>query len=295
MDFRKILLVLFVVALPLISINIQRNPGESPWYMRPFIFAAGATQQAASQVVFTIRNTVRTYINLIGTKRENRELKEKLAQMETQMAQFEEVRNENARLNKILDFKSKEGLLLVAARVIGYDLSSQYATFKINRGTDDGVAVGQAVVTPEGVAGTILSVEKSRSQVLVLTDRYSVIDAIVQRSRARGIVEGRTQTTAQLKYLQRTDDVQTGDLVVTSGLDPSLPPGFPIAKVVAVEKKPHGITQIVELEPMLDASQLEEVLVVIKVLGASDADKKVGVTALPSTTIAKAFSRLRGH
>lgn len=243
--------------------------------MQPFVYAAGATQQATSQIVFVIRDTVRTYINLIGTKKENRELKEKLVQMETQLAVLEEIRVENQRLAKILDFKSKEGLELIAARVIGYDLSSQYATFRINRGSDVGIQIGQAVVTPEGVAGTILTVEPKRSQVLVLTDRYSVIDAIVQRSRARGIVEGRTQTTAQLKYLQRTDDVQEGDLVVTSGLDPSLPPGFPIARVIGVEKKPHGITQIVELEPMLDASQLEEVLVVIKVLGANESEKNV--------------------
>lgn len=271
LDFRKILLILFVLALPLISINIQRAPGESPWYMKPFIYAAGAAQQSTAKVVFLIRDTTRTYLNLIDTKKINRELKAKITDFEAQLAQYQELRLENERLSKILDFKSREPLQLIAARVIGYDLSSQYATFRIDRGLDHGILPGQAVVTPAGVAGTVLTAEPKRSQVLVVTDRYSVIDAIVQRSRARGIVEGKTQTTAQLKYLQRTDDVQPGDLVVTSGLDASLPQGFPIARVISVEKKPHGITQTVELEPMLDASQLEEVLIVLKVNQPSDA------------------------
>lgn len=244
--------------------------------MKPFIFAAGATQEATSKFVFTVRDTVRTYLDLINIKRENRELKAKLDQMAALQLKTEELQLENQRLSQILEFKTREPLELVAARVIGYDLSAQYATFRIDRGTKDGIAIGQAVITPQGVAGTILTVESERAQVLVVTDRYSVIDAIVQRSRARGVVEGKSQTTAQLKYLQRTDDVQVGDLVVTSGLDPSLPAGFPIGRVILHQKKPHGITQLVELEPMIDASQLEEVLIVRKVQQPSKTETKVG-------------------
>lgn len=275
LDFRKILLIIFVFALPLISINIQRKPGEAPWYFKPFTVASEVVQTGYSKLVFVVKDTTKEYLNLIDIKKENRELKEKLSSLEVQIAVRDEIQNENTRLLGLLEFKQREPMDLVAAKVIGFDLFSQYATVRINRGSEDGVLPGQAVVTPVGVVGSILSADAKISQVLVLTDRYSVIDSIVQRTRARGVVEGKTQTSAQLKYLQRTDDVQVGDLVVTSGLDLVLPQGFPVGKVISVEKKTYGITQAVELEPMIDASQLEEVFVVRKVLDKQEAPKSV--------------------
>lgn len=265
LDFRKILLIIFIFALPLISINIQRNPGEAPWYLRPVTLVVEYVQLGYSKLVFVVRDTTKEYVNLIDIKKNNRLLHEKVQELETQLAIHNELRAENERLTALLDFKSREPMDLRAARVIGFDLNGQYATVRIDHGSKNGILPGQAVITPKGVVGSILSSEASIAHVLVLTDRYSVVDAMVQRSRARGIVEGKTQTTAQLKYLQRTDDVQSGDLVVTSGLDSTLPQGFPIGKIIAVEKKPFGITQLVELEPMIDASQLEEVFVVLKV------------------------------
>ena len=271
LDFRKILLIIFVVALPLISINIQRSPGEAPWYMKPVTMASGYVQLGYSKIVFAVKDTTREYLNLINVKKENRLLKAHQSELEAQLLSLGELKIENARLGTLLDFKGREPLELTAAQVIGFDLSAQYSTVRINRGSLDGLTQGLAVITPKGVVGSILSTEPHISQVLVLTDRYSVIDAIAQRSRARGVVEGRSQKTAQLKYLQRTDDVQVGDAVVTSGLDSVLPAGFPIGKIVSVEKKSFGITQTVTLEPAVDPSQLEEVLVVKKVLTESHA------------------------
>lgn len=264
-DFRKVLLIIFVIALPLISINIQRNPGEDPWYLKPVTAVTNVIQLGFSKLVFVVKDTTGQYLNLVDIKKENRLLKEKLSYMESQWVVLEEIKKENDRILGLLEFKAREPMDLVAAKVISFDLNSQYATVKINRGSQDKIQRGLAVVTPVGVVGTILEVGEHVSSVLVLTDRYSVIDATVSRSRARGVVEGKTQTTAQLKYLQRTDDVVVGDLIVTSGLDSILPQGFPIGRVFSVEKKPYGVTQSVELEPMIDASQLEEVFVVLRV------------------------------
>ena len=265
-DLRKAILVIFVIALPLVSINVQHQPGETPWYLKPVLAVGSMAQSTYSRLVFIVRDTTQEYLNLVNIKKNNRLLHEKLQELEAQMASFKELQLENKRLNGLLEFKDREPLDLVGARVIGFDLFAQYSTIRINRGVDHGVAVGQGVITPQGVVGSILTVDASSAQVLVLTDRYSVVDAIVQRSRARGIIEGKTQTRAQLKYLQRTDDVETGDLVVTSGLDSSLPAGFPVGKITSIDKKPFGITQYVEVEPMIEPIQLEEVFVIRRVL-----------------------------
>src|SRR5690606_42055969 len=83
-----------------------------------------------------------------------------------------------------------------------------------------------------------------------------------QRSRARGIVHGMTKDTCVLSHLQRNDDVQIGDIVVTSGLDNVFPKGFPIGTVTAVKNDQYGLGQEVTLQPVVNASNLEEVFVV---------------------------------
>src|SRR5690606_23806126 len=130
------------------------------------------------------------YLNLIDIKTNNRVLKEKINELETALSQFQEIKSENERLSDLLEFKKESPHKLLSARVIGHDLMGQHSTLFIDKGTDDGVLSGQAVVTSLGVVGSVLNAEKSFSQVLTLTDRYSNIDAVIDRSRARGVLEG---------------------------------------------------------------------------------------------------------
>jgi rod shape-determining protein MreC len=267
-DPKKIALVLFTIAIPLMSLNMMQDPKESPWYLKPFTMLAGYTEMGYSTFSSGVRNTVSLYLDLINIKKENNRLRHEVSQLHTRLSHIEELKLENERLNGLLGFKTPSAMELVAARVISHDLfEGDHSTIRINRGQADGVAIGQAVMTPEGVVGSILDAQRHFSKVLVLTDRYAVVDARVQRTRARGIVEGKSleNCTLQLKYLERGDDVKAGDLVVTSGLDEIFPKGFPIGEVIKVEKKPYGITQNVEVEPIIDPFRLEEVFVVTKV------------------------------
>jgi rod shape-determining protein MreC len=264
-DLKKALLVAFVVALPLLSINIQRGPDEPPWYAQPFSFVAGSLQNGYSSFSQGVRGTVALYMNLIDIKVDNRLLKKEISELKAQLGQMTELKLENERLNKLLSFQQQAPMKLVAARVAGQDLLKDHRTIRINRGTSDGVVKGLAVITFEGVVGYVFNAETHSSQILVITDRYAVVDAIVQRTRARGIVAGATVDRCRLKYLHRADDVLEGDVIVTSGLDNIFPKGFPIATVVSVEKKNYGITQKVDLKPIVDPSRLEEVFVVLHV------------------------------
>jgi rod shape-determining protein MreC len=153
---------------------------------------------------------------------------------------------------------------MLAAQVIAVDLwgNSEYSSLKLNKGSNEGLKKGMGVVTHDGVVGYLLNVSPHYSTVLVLTDRNAVIDSLVQRTRARGIVEGLGRDICHIKYLQRTDDVQIGDLVVT-GFDGIFPKGFPIGAVTKVQKKAYGVTQYVEMRPIVDVARLEEVFVVL--------------------------------
>jgi rod shape-determining protein MreC len=264
-DFKKIVLLLFAVALPLISITFLRGPGETPWFLEPVYWSTNKLQKSYYDFSQVVRNTTIQYINIIGVKTELKSVKDKNAELQAQLLEMQEIRNENERLSQMLDFKTRSSNKLLPAKVIGLDLFDQHSTIKINRGSLDGITKGQAVIAPSGVVGTVIKSDPDVSQVLVLTDRYSAIDAITERTRSRGIVEGRSFDGARLKYLQRTDDVVEGDLVVTSGFDSIFPQGFPIGKVVGVEKKAYGVSQKVDIEPLVDPSSLEEVFVVLVV------------------------------
>jgi rod shape-determining protein MreC len=163
----------------------------------------------------------------------------------------------------MLDFMQAVSHQLLAAQITAVDLfSSEYTSLKINKGSNNGVKKWMAVITHEGVVGYVLNTTADFSTVLVATDRNAVIDAIVQRTRARGISEGVGRDLARLKYLNRTDDVEPGDTITTSGLDGLFPKGFPLGVVTKVSKKTYGVTQDVEFRPVVDINRVEEVFVV---------------------------------
>jgi rod shape-determining protein MreC len=118
------------------------------------------------------------------------------------------------------------------------------------------------VINAEGVIGRVLRVSEHNADVVTLLDPLSAVDAYIMRSRARGIVEGLTDALCQLKFALRVDDIQPGDILLSSGLGGNFPKGIPVGTVIKVTRKSYGITQKVEVKPSVDFSRIEEVLVV---------------------------------
>jgi rod shape-determining protein MreC len=118
-----------------------------------------------------------------------------------------------------------------------------------------------AVAAADGVVGRVIEVFPNAAKVLLITDPNSGVDVIVQRTRAQGIMEGRIEESCILKYVKKSDDVQVGDRIITSGLGGIFPKGLLAGKVTKVERKRPGIFQAVEVDPTADLSRLEEVLI----------------------------------
>jgi rod shape-determining protein MreC len=262
-DIRKLLIVIAVVALPLLSINMKRNPGEAPWYQRPFTWIVAASQGASSSFTSGVRGTTSMYLNLVGIRRDNLRLGRENEELRAQLGGLTELKLENERLNKLLEFKQTTRMQLLAAKVIARDLSPDHESIRINRGYRQGLRKLMGVITVQGVVGYVLSTEMDSAQVVVITDRSSAIDALVQRTRARGLMSGKDSSTIRLRYLERADDVAVGDAIVTSGLKGLFPKGFPIGTVTNVRKTDFGISQEAFVEPVVRPSNLEEVFVVL--------------------------------
>lgn len=263
LNLRKLMWMGLALMLPLLSLNMQRKAFESTWYDQPFQLLVGGVQNLFFIFSDGVRGTTSEYVNLLNIKSEIQNLKKNNAELLARMTLYEELQKENARLSALLEFKEKTKMELIGAQVVSHDLLADHSTLRINKGTHHGLQAGQAVLAVDGVVGYVYRPEAFSSLVLLVTDRYAVVDGIVSRSRARGIVEGKSPTSSALRYVERSEDVKVGDVVVTSGLDNIFPKGFPIAVVENVEAKNSAVSLKVDLRPVVDPDKIEEVFVIL--------------------------------
>lgn len=262
-EYRFYIVLFLFILIPVIAIDTAtRAPRNYLFYDRVIVAITSPIQSAIHWSLEQIASGFQNYVYLLHTRRDNLSLLENNRKLLNQIASLKETQQENVRLRKLLEFEEKFKLHSVVARVIAKDVSSEFRALRINRGESSGIKKNMAVITNEGVVGRILRTTQGTSDIVTITDLLSAVDSIVERSRARGIVEGLTDESCTLRYALRTDDIQPGDVLISSGLGEVFPKGIPVGIVSKVNRKPFGITQEVEVRPSVDFSKLEEVLVV---------------------------------
>ncbi|MNJ94629.1 Cell shape-determining protein MreC [compost metagenome] len=275
-----------VLTLPLISINMQQGPQESHWLSKPFSLLGSSISEIFYGFSHGVKSTTAMYLDLVNIKKESEDIHSRNNELTSRLEKMNELQLENDRLRELMAFKQESKMHLTAAQMIGRDLVLDHNTITINKGINDGIKAGQAVITTGGVLGYIYKPETFTSHVMLITDRYSVVDGVVQRTRAHGIVEGKSQnsSTLNLKYVEKTEDVQEGDIIVTGGLDNIFPKGFPIAVVEAVERKTFSVSLKVDLRPIVDPYKVEEVFVVTNAANEDLSAKFTSSTVEPTPT-----------
>ncbi|HWP65721.1 MAG TPA: rod shape-determining protein MreC [Candidatus Limnocylindria bacterium] len=229
---------------------------------RLFIDGMAPIMRVATELAHTVGGVWNGITGVFRLRDQVRYLRRELREQKREVARLREVQLENERLRELLAFRPAVETEVITARVIGADALGLSRSLAIDRGTLDGVRKGAAVLAPEGVVGRVLLAGRHAARVLLITDHNSGIDSIVQRTRARGIVEGVLGGSCGLKFVKRTERLEVGDLVVTSGMDGIFPKGLPIGRIVAIDKRGQGLFQYATVEPTVDFAHLEEVLVV---------------------------------
>ena len=263
-QYRFYIILFLFILIPVIAIDTStRAPRDYRFYDR---FIVGMTSPVQSSISWSLEQAAlgfENYIYLWHTHQDNLSLLEENRKLLNSIASLRETQHENVRLRKLLQFEEKYSIQSIVARVIAKDVSTEFRSIRINRGEAAGIRKNMAVVTDEGIVGRVLRTTQYTSDIVTILDLLSAVDAIVERSRARGVVEGLTDTFCQLKYVLRTDDIQPGDILISSGLGNIFPKGVSVGTVSQVHRKPFGISQEVEVSPSVDFSKLEEVLVVL--------------------------------
>jgi rod shape-determining protein MreC len=255
--------IALLVALIFYSLNL-RYKEQTNVFERMVLTASSPVVTVVSRVDGFISSIWENYIYLVNVESENRKLRETVKVLKTRLIENREAALHDERLNKLMGMRDMLPAPSIAAAVIGEDSSPWFRTVTIDRGGEDGIKEGMPVVGSAGVVGRIVKVARGSSRVLLLTDHASGISAVVQRSRARGVVKGKVGNICSLEFSQRGDDVQTGDIVLTSGVGGVFPKGLPIGEITMVKKGEYGIFQAVDIRPYVNIYRLEEVLVVLQ-------------------------------
>lgn len=208
-----------------------------------------------------------SYVALRGVKAENDSLKAQNDELKLRVQSLNETELENQRLRGLLAFSEQSVGHEVTARVIAVNPVAFPLSVRINAGSDQGVQQGAAVITSDGVVGQVIRVTARSADVMLMKDPDSRIAVRVQRSRARATAAGAggDSETLSLENLLRTEDVQDGDVIVTSGTDGVFPAGLVVGKATGIQRKTSGNFQSGEIVPAVDITRLEEVLVLAPV------------------------------
>jgi rod shape-determining protein MreC len=204
------------------------------------------------------------YIALRGVKAENDELKKRVAELQVQLQQERALATRSQRLQALMDLKSRATAPTLAAEVIAGNPDPVMRTITIDRGTADGVQADMAVIAPGGVVGRVLGpVARHAARVQLIIDRNAAAGALIERTRAGGMVVGsESNPPLRMELVSNLADVQQGDAVVASGTDGIYPKGYVIGKVETVERG-TGLYYTIVVRPSVDFSGVEEVLVVL--------------------------------
>lgn len=283
---RRVLLIGLIVASVVMMTVYGREGQTGPLHtlqsavsgaVSPLRIVGGSAESAASTVADTVDNITADQNTLSGL----REYNEQLVQ---QYSQMEEYKQEAQRLQKLLDLKDTYQIEGTGARVIGRSSEAWSQTVIINKGSDDGISTGQTVMGTSGVVGQVVSVSSHTATVRLLTDPQSGAAAMVQSSRAEGILRGSLVGLLYLEDLDADAEVNVGDVIVTSGLGGSYARGLIIGTVVKVDAQQGDTSRRAVVSPNDAISTLEDVLVVASADADADDDSSNASVSNAGTT-----------
>jgi len=253
--------LLFIFLAALILTLHTRSDRETSWVEKILLEISSPLQQRTRGFILWMKRVGERYIFLTRVQQENEALQRTVSALRQENNRLQEAMLAQERLKKLYPLQVQHPSPAILAQVFARDPSSWFKTLLVGKGEGEGVSKNMAVVVSEGVVGRVIEVSANTAKVLLVTDPNSAVDVIIQRSRAQGIMEGKVEEFGILKYVQKSDDVQVGDKVITSGLGGVFPKGLMMGTVTKVERKRPGIFQYIEVTPAADFSRLEEVLI----------------------------------
>ncbi len=262
-----LLAILLFVQLLLIALSVRGERGSTVLELaamrvtRPLVSAAGTVAGGIRAMVLTARD-------LSGARAENVELRAEIDRQRAELRRREEDALQNRRLRQLLVMREELFPQSIVAAVISAAITDKERMIVIDRGTEDAVHPDLPVVAWGGAVGRVVRAGARTAKVRLLTSPNAGVGGAIQRSRVSGAVYGRGRDRMEMRFVPRYQDVVIGDRVVTSGVDGVFPAGLGVGRVVFVGETEAEISKTILLEPEVDLTRLEEVMVLLEPVGA---------------------------
>ncbi len=257
MHRKRFSLFLFVlIVLGIMTYQSTRQP------LAPFRFLSGVLNVFYEAKDSTLEFFRAPFRRMFLREEENRKLRAEVSRLMQEEQKWQEAFRENERLRALLALRDIGHAYVASARVIARGTDQWSHTFVIDKGLQNGIRKDMVAVTDKGLVGKISDVSSSYAHLLLMTDITFSSAARLRDKRTEGVLSGTGFRTCQLKYVPYDEEVKTGDVVVTSGLDSLFPPGIPIGSVSNVSKREGGMFPFIEVVPFVDNSKVEVVAII---------------------------------
>lgn len=262
--FKELLVVGVLLIYPFVSFLIRGHQPREPHFLDRFLIGTSSViQRSVLWACDGMASGWSGYVALRGVRTDNELLVQENLRLRGEESRHQEISLENERLRKLLAYNAEREGEKIPARVVGVNPVSTTLSLRLDRGEKQGIGVSMPVITPDGVVGQIVRTTGSYSDVALLSDPASKVGVRIQRSRARATAVGAGNgENLRLGTALRTDDIQEGDVVVTSGTDGLFPAGLVVGKIQGLQRREHGMFIAADIVPAVDTARLEEVLVI---------------------------------
>jgi len=258
---RPLLVLAAAIVLHVILISAQVSTTAGIPFIQVVTFGLfSEVQRGTMTSVDSVRGVWSGYVALRQAQIENEELKREVQKLQVRLQEERAQAQRAENFRQLLELRDRAGVETVASEIIAGPADPEFRDMTIDKGSADGVARDMAVLSPAGVVGRVVLSSPRAARVQMLIDRNAAAGAMIERTRAQGLVVGQG-SNLRMDYVQDTADVKQGDLVVTSGIDKVYPKGFVIGTVESLKRGGSSFFEIV-VRPAVDFSRLEEVLVV---------------------------------
>jgi rod shape-determining protein MreC len=171
--------------------------------------------------------------------------------------------DENVRLRALLDMRKRFATGAIAVEVLYTSRDPFAQKLFVDKGTDAEIQAGQAVIDADGVVGQVTRVYPYMAEVTLVTDKDHAVPVQVQRSGVRSVLYGSgAGRSPELRFMAPSADIQVGDVLVTSGLDGTYPPGLAVARVATLDRETGQIFARIACTPLAGVDRSEHLLVV---------------------------------
>jgi rod shape-determining protein MreC len=262
---RIILIVILIVCVTLVTLYVRESDkGPLHKVQNFFLDVISPVSSGFSKLFRPIKDGFVNLFHLPSLASSKRELEKEVGALKRQATQNAGLEKEVEELERLLNWtEGHPEYETVGADIIGQSPDNWQRLMIVNKGSSQGVKKYMSVVTEEGLVGRIISVGSRSAVVQLITDSRSGIGGRDVTTRATGIIEGRNEATVRFTPMNSDTQLKVRDSLETSGMGGTCPPGIPIGLVSKVTKRSKGLTRLIEVEPLVDFSRLDKVLIII--------------------------------